>query len=1123
MDVFEHNLGGSETNPGTAFGQHASSCAVADDVFDRFTRLAATLFDVPIAAISLVGEQTVRFRSRVGIEVREVRRSGFFCSAAISRKSVVVVSDLTDDPAMMATDAATHLGFRFYAGTPLIDARGTIIGVFMIADTTPRHDFTAAKQTTLIELARAVVGETELLERLAEKRALTAQLSFRQTLVDLAARAPTLGAALDDLMRHAGRWLGATYLVISEAELGSATFRVVAIYAASEPLDRVLCREYLASWRPLTELSCPEVFTEQIIVDSGPITSAEQVSAYPGFVQAVAHGTSRQISIPITLDSRHFALAAGFDDADLPADRIATCTNLASWLTTVLRGRLREEALSRANAQLERANRALQTLLAANEAIAHATDEAVLTRTICERAIEIGRYAAAWVGLAEADDAATLRPVAVAGQGIERIGEVHISWADNEFGRGPSGTAVREGRPVVIHDIMSDDRIQPWRSSTGYTGHTSAIALPLRDEAGRSFGCLTLLAGDRASADHAADASFDVEEIRVLSQLAADLAFGIGAIRTRLARDAAQARQRTSEQHFTRLLDASPTVIYAVEQPAGCQSPDGWRLVDISANLQRLYGHDPVDAHAPGWWRAHVHPDDLDIVLADERRLLTEGRLVQHYRFARQDGTYRWLRDEKTLIPGPPGGADRIIGTLADVTDHHTADEEIHRLAFYDTLTGLPNRAMLHQAVRSALVPPGPNERACRRAGALIFIDLKHFVRINDLHGHAIGDHVLEEVARRFTAATRRKDIVARLGGDKFAVLLTDLAETPQSAAEIAERIAGKLLLSLAQPIHLAGHECHLAADAGITLLGPGPASADDLFREADIAVHQAKRAERTPVVFFQPAMQEQVNRRYATEVALREALDQDRLELWLQSQVDRHGTILGAEALVRLRLADGALMPPDAFIPIAEATGMIFKLGRLVFAMVGRILAEHRAAGRPLRIAVNVSAPQFHDPGFVGDIEHMLAVTGADPHDIVLEITESTLIDCGTTTVAKLERLADLGLSFSVDDFGVGYSSLAYLQNLPISELKIDRSFVTRLPHNPRDAALAEAILALTHHLGLSAVAEGVETEAQAEFLRARHCQTMQGFLFGHPEPAAQWLASWQCARKVFEPASAS
>ncbi|MCF3945261.1 EAL domain-containing protein [Acidiphilium iwatense] len=765
-----------------------------------------------------------------------------------------------------------------------------------------------------------------------------------------------------------------------------------------------------------------------------------------------------------------------------------------------------EDALARSNALLDRTNRALQTLIGCNQALARAASEAELTAAICRLAVDVGRYSAAWVGMAESGAEAALRPVAKAGIGLDRLESLPLSWADNPHGRGPTGTAVREGRVVTIDDLEHDPRMEPWRDTARRAGYTACIALPLRGEAGAAFGALTLYATGRKPAGGAPYRGFDAEEIRLLAELAADLAYGIRTLRDRAARDSARAALHSSEQRLARLLEASSTVIYAMESPNGEADPASFKFAEISANIERLFGYRPDAALGADWWTDNVHPADRPAALAESRRLLTQDTIVHRYRFRRRDGVYRWVRDELTAIRDADGRTARIVGAWVDITEKHQADEDIQRLAYFDPLTGLPNRAALRLRLQTEIA----TARDSGLAGALLFIDLDGFKAINDLHGHSIGDIVLDQVGRRLQAALRASDIVARLGGDEFVVLLARLADTADRAAEIAHELAEKLRAALAPPIHAVTHECYVTASIGIALFPQDASGIDDILRQADIAMYQAKASDSVSVAFFEPAMQDRVAHRHAIEQALREALDHDRFEVWLQPQVGRANDVTGAEALIRLRRADGTIVLPGEFIPIAEQTGVVLAMGRWMLRAVCRIIAAQARQGRRLRIAINVSPRQFRDPAFVPDVERILAETGVDPHDLLIEITESLLIDRIDEAAAKMRALASLGVRFSIDDFGTGYSSLGYLQSLPIAEIKIDRGFIRHLPDGARDATLAEAILAMTRHLGLSVVAEGVETEAQASFLRMRDCDAMQGYLFGRPEPAQSWLDRW-------------
>jgi diguanylate cyclase (GGDEF)-like protein/PAS domain S-box-containing protein len=1106
MSNVHHNLSEKDAQRLDAVRSYGGGNNDPDELFDRFTTLARALFNTPIALISLVGEDVVRFKSSSGIELVELPRRNILCDAVTRRCAPLIVHDANNDPRVAESRLVGTFGISFYAGVPLCTAEGLPLGAFAVADTIQRPDFTEREQTILSELARSVVAELELRHQLAEKRNMVAQLSRREEIAAIAASTPSLTAALDRLLAHIVRWVDAVYCVIKEADATVDGYFVVAGFAEDPAVHSMLNQGRRTVWRPVTELFSGAALTDQAAVDSGPIITPEQVGKYPHLAFAVSLGTRRQITLPIAIDDQRFALSIGFRETTLSVEARAICDDLAQWITPLLQGRLREDVLAQANKFLAYSNKTLQILYASREATARARDETALAQATCDLAVRFGHFSAAWVGIAEHDDRRTLRPVALAGQGIDRIFDVHVSWGDSAYGHGPSGTAVREDRPIVINDVQSTKPFALWRDDADLDQPTSIAALPLRDDQGTTFGCLTLLADNRVRRDMPGETSFDVQELRLLSQLAHDLAHGIGALRARQSRDAAIVGQNASEQRLARLLEASQTVIYALERPGDTNDPAQWPLIEISGNVERLYGHDPVTARAAGWRIDHLHPDDRDDVLAAERQLLVDGSLVHRYRFARNDGTYRWVRDEKSLLPGAPGRADTIVGAWVDITEKHQADQVIRRLAFFDTLTDLPNLAQLYAQLGKALTIA----RQSGQHGSLMVVALNGVEAIHDLHGPTVGDAVLRQVGRTLLTGLRKQDIVARIRSDKFAILLAPLADTPQQAAEITQRIAEKLLGTLAEPIHAAGRECYISADVGIAMV-PGRAGAvEDIVRQAEMAVRQARASDRTPIIFFEARMQDQIAERHLIELALRDALAHDRFEVWLQSQVDQNGVVTGAEALIRLRRPDGVILQPNDFITIAEETGIVFAMGRWMLRAVCTIIAEQAARAQPLRVSINVSPRQFRDPNFIADIEAALATTGADAHYLMIEITESLLIDRIDETTLLLNALAARGIQFSVDDFGTGYSSLGYLQNLPIAEIKIDRSFIQRLPDNPRDATLAEAILAMTRHLGLVTVAEGVESEAQATFLRDRGCDVMQGFLFGRPEPAAVWLDRW-------------
>lgn len=444
--------------------------------------------------------------------------------------------------------------------------------------------------------------------------------------------------------------------------------------------------------------------------------------------------------------------------------------------------------------------------------------------------------------------------------------------------------------------------------------------------------------------------------------------------------------------------------------------------------------------------------------------------------------------------------------SLVDLRERRRAEAELERLAFHDPVTNLPNRSLLQDRLSMALA----TARRERQLGALLFVDLDHFKLINDLHGHSQGDALLVAVADRLLASLREEDTVARLGGDEFVVLCARLGSDVVAAARRARLLADKLVVELVRPMQVRGHSHSLTASIGITLFPKALETGEDLLREADTAMYRAKAAGRNSVALFDPQMQKVLRDRDALERDLKEAIAQQQFAVHLQPQIDQSGAICGAEALLRWQHPRRGNVPPVTFIRVAEDCGLIVPLGEFVLTTVCGWLARCAAEGKPLHIAVNVSVRQFHEADFLERVEQILQETGADPLHLTLELTESLLIDDAEASMAIMSALAKLGVRFSIDDFGIGYSSLSYLRRLPLRELKIDKSFVQDICDDPDDAALVQTILAMASHLRLTVVAEGVETQAQRELLQSWGCHRLQGYLVGRPTAGEGWIARW-------------
>lgn len=470
---------------------------------------------------------------------------------------------------------------------------------------------------------------------------------------------------------------------------------------------------------------------------------------------------------------------------------------------------------------------------------------------------------------------------------------------------------------------------------------------------------------------------------------------------------------------------------------------------------------------------------------------------------------------EVSLMPVVIRGQVMLHTTWRDITERKAAAEKIEQLAFYDPLTALPNRRLLADRLEQAITSSARHNRHC----ALMLLDMDDFKRLNDTMGHDVGDQFLVEVARRLESMVREGDTVARHGGDEFVVILEDLSEDATAPMQ-AEQVAVKILKAVSEPYMLklrdkqgepAERSYYCTSSIGITLFRGNTLSADELMRRADTAMYQAKAAGRNSLRFFDPDMQAAVEARAALDGDLREAILGNQFELHYQAQVNGEGKLTGAEALLRWPHSRRGMVSPIEFIPLAEASGMILPLGHWVLQMACAQLA--RWATDPhkshLTLAVNVSARQLKMPNFVEEVLAIVNHHGANPRRLKLELTESLLVDDVDDAIDKMSALKLHGVSFSLDDFGTGYSSLSYLKRLPLDQLKIDSSFVRDVLTDPNDATIACTIVALAQSLGISVIAEGVETQEQREFLAANGCHAYQGYLFGRPVAVEQL----QCA----------
>lgn len=446
----------------------------------------------------------------------------------------------------------------------------------------------------------------------------------------------------------------------------------------------------------------------------------------------------------------------------------------------------------------------------------------------------------------------------------------------------------------------------------------------------------------------------------------------------------------------------------------------------------------------------------------------------------------------------------QYVGSFSDITHNPDAEAEVHRLAYYDQLTGFPNRDLLRDRLNQAIAL----SQTSGSRGAFFIVNLNDFSTINSTRGYTVGDRLLVEAGMKIRRALRDSDTVARLGGDEFAVVIEGLGDDDESAATKAQAMAASISETLHEPFELATPAITIGACIGVSLFRGGE-SVEQLLGNCDIALHKAKASGRDALRFFDPEMQAALDQRSSLEQDLRIAVKNKALSLHYQAQTDNSGAVIGAEVLLRWNHPARGLVSPLEFIPIAEETGLIEELGYWVIEKACHQILHWSAepATSGLRLAVNVSAHQFQLDDFATAVERILTKTGASPNRLMLELTESVVLADLDNAMQKMRALKQLGVAFSMDDFGTGYSSLAYLSRLPLDELKIDRSFVSRLPGSKNDEVIARMVISMGRNLGLSVLAEGVETDGQMDALRRYGCHAYQGFLIARPSPIEEFL----------------
>ncbi|WP_152206497.1 bifunctional diguanylate cyclase/phosphodiesterase [Marinobacter changyiensis] len=1065
-----------------------------EERFDRITRLAAQVFSVKICLVSLVDKDRQWFKSKVGLEAQETTRELSFCSHAIQERDIFVVNDASKDYRFASSSLVTmDPRVRFYAGAPLRDIEGAVLGTLCLIDSTPR-EFSEEQRKVLRGFADMVESEIIRADEAKIEHRLTSSLtrisSILSTLPDMVfviERKLRFLLCNDhtDLPVSRRQLLGRSIAEALPDPLANGLITSVNRAFTASPQITVQSHTIFDSDSDTTfEMRCKKIDEKEVLVVLRDTTEQTKVTAENERLSEVAKQTTN--GVVITDDrgytvwiNKAFSEISGYSAAEMTGKRpgyLLQGPDTDSYTVGIMKDALINcESFDVDIINYSKAGAAYWIRISSNpmwdsdgnlkgfiaiqtDVTKEKRDEEYIRRSddllravidansigtwqfnIQTGQLQINNKWAALIGYELHELEPTNRTT------WERLAHPDdLVFCLGQLEKHANGLApVYEANMRMKHKngdwvwINTRGRITTWTGDgkpQWLLGTHFDISAQINAETTLEQTSTQM----RAVVEHMLDGVISIDEKGAMLTFnhAAEQIFGYD-------------RDDVLGRNISLLLPSShPT--------AGDEHPLGYLKTGEGEMTGRV--HELEGIHRNG----HVFPMELGVVELSD------------------------------------AGNIRFISIVRDITDRLQREQEINRLAFYDELTGLPNRRLLIDRLQQVL----ENCDRHNHYGALLFLDLDKFKDLNDSAGHTTGDLLLSRVGQKLTHSIRQSDTVARLGGDEFLILIASLSAEEGEAAIQAEEVAKKIFTELSLSIDLNGLNYNCSVSIGITLFNDKSLRSVDLLKQADMAMYESKAAGRKSISFYNPQMQVVVDRRIEIEQDLHEALSEEQFQLFYQKQVDHDGKMLGAEVLLRWNHPENGRVSPAEFIPAAEETGLIVPIGEWVLRQACRTLAQWSTdpTKAELILAVNISVVQFGKSDIVKTVLDALEITGANPHNLKLEITESLLASNIPDIQSKMRELQQHGVSFSIDDFGTGYSSLSYLKQLPIDQLKIDQGFVRDIITDPNDRAIAQSVITLAESMSLNVIAEGVETEAQKEMLYEMGCNTYQGYLFSKP-----------------------